>query len=198
MTHVPLVLASASPRRVDLLAQVGVAPDLVDPADMDETPGRDETPPRLAERLSRGKAEIVADRHPGAFVLAADTVVAVGRRLLPKTETEAEARACLDLMSGRAHQVFSGVCLRGPDGRTAARVSRTRVRMKRLTAQEIDGYLATGEWRGKAGGYAVQGRAGGFVLDLAGSYSGVVGLPLYETLCLLEGLGWRRPDGSAP
>ncbi len=198
MTYVPLVLASASPRRVDLLAQVGVVADQVDPADIDETPGPDETPPRLAERLSRAKAGIVAARHPAAFVLAADTVVAVGRRLLPKTETEAEARTCLELMSGRAHQVFSGVCLRRPDGRTAARVSRTRIRMKRLTGREIDGYLATGEWRGKAGGYAVQGHAGGFVLDLSGSYSGVVGLPLYETLCLLDGLGWRRPDGSPP
>jgi len=195
MSHVPLVLASASPRRVELLAQIGVSPDQIDPADIDETPGSDETALRLAERLARAKAAATAQRHPQAFVLAADTVVAVGRRLLPKTETEEAAKACLALLSGRAHQVFTGVSLRHPDGRIAARVSRTRVRMKRLTSMEIDRYVASGEWRGKAGGYAIQGRAGGFVLDLSGSYSGVVGLPLYETLCLFDGLGWQ-PTGD--
>ena len=193
-----LVLASASPRRVELLAQIGVIPDRIDPADIDETPGPEETAVRLAERLARAKAIATASRHPDAFVLAADTVVAVGRRILPKTETDEDARACLALLSGRAHQVFSGVSLRHPDGRLSARVSRTRVRMKRLTPDEIEGYLRAGEWQGKAGGYAIQGRAGGFVLDLSGSYSGVVGLPLYETLCLLDGLGWKAPTGSAP
>ncbi len=193
-----LVLASASPRRVELLAQIGVVPDQIDPADIDETPASDETALRLAERLARAKAAATSLRHPGAYVLAADTVVAVGRRILPKTDAEAEARVCLALLSGRAHQVFSGVSLRHPDGRMAARVSRTRVRMKRLTDTEIDAYIAAGEWRGKAGGYAIQGRAGGFVLDLAGSYSGVVGLPLYETLCLFDGLGWKAPTGIAP
>jgi septum formation protein len=193
MSHVPLILASASPRRVQLLAQIGVVPDEIDPADIDETPNPDETGLRLAERLARAKATATAQRHPEAFVLAADTVVAVGRRLLPKAETEGEARACLALLSGRAHQVFSGVSLRHPDGRIAARVSRTRIRMKRMTPAEVDRYIAAGEWRGKAGGYAIQGLAGGFVLDLAGSYSGVVGLPLYETLCLFDGLGWKTP-----
>jgi septum formation protein len=170
-----------------------VVPDEIDPADIDETPNPDETALRLAERLARAKASATAQRHPQAFVLAADTVVAVGRRLLPKAETEGEARACLALLSGRAHQVFSGVSLRHPDGRIAARVSRTRIRMKRMTPAEVDRYIAAEEWRGKAGGYAIQGLAGGFVLDLAGSYSGVVGLPLYETLCLLDGLGWKTP-----
>ena len=192
-----LVLASASPRRVELLAQIGVIPDRINPADIDETPGPEETAVRLAERLARAKAIATASRHPDAFVLAADTVVAVGRRILPKTETDEDARACLALLSGRAHQVFSGVSLRHPDGRLSARVSRTRVRMKRLTPDEIEGYLRAGEWQGKAGGYAIQGRAGGFVLDLSGSYSGVVGLPLYETLCLLDGLGWKAPTWSA-
>ena len=191
-----LVLASASPRRVELLAQIGVIPDRIDPADIDETPGPEETALRLAERLARDKAIATASRHPEAFVLAADTVVAVGRRILPKTETDEDARACLALLSGRAHQVFSGVSLRHPDGRLSTRVSRTRVRMKRLTPDEVEGYIRAGEWQGKAGGYAIQGRAGGFVLDLSGSYSGVVGLPLYETLCLFDGLGWKAPTGS--
>ncbi len=191
-----LVLASASPRRVELLAQIGVIPDRIDPADIDETPGPEETALRLAERLARAKAIATASRHPEAFVLAADTVVAVGRRILPKTETDEDARACLALLSGRAHQVFSGVSLRHPDGRLSTRVSRTRVRMKRLTPDEVEGYIRAGEWQGKAGGYAIQGRAGGFVLDLSGSYSGVVGLPLYETLCLFDGLGWKAPTGS--
>ncbi len=191
-----LVLASASPRRVELLAQIGVIADRIDPADIDETPGPEETALRLAERLARAKAIATASRHPEAFVLAADTVVAVGRRILPKTETDEDARACLALLSGRAHQVFSGVSLRHPDGRLSTRVSRTRVRMKRLTPDEVEGYIRAGEWQGKAGGYAIQGRAGGFVLDLSGSYSGVVGLPLYETLCLFDGLGWKAPTGS--
>jgi septum formation protein len=187
-----LVLASASPRRLALLAQVGVTPDLVDPADVDECPRKDETPRRLALRLASDKAAAVAARRPKAFVLAADTVVAVGRRILPKAETEAEARACLGLLSGRAHRVLTGVCVRSPDGRIATRLCETRLHFKRLTPQEIEDYVSSDEWRGKAGGYGVQGRAGAFVLALSGSYTGVVGLPLYETLALLEGLGWRR------
>ena len=187
----PLVLASASPRRLELLRQVGIEPDEVVAADIDEAPLRKETPRALALRLAREKARAVAPLRAGAFLLAADTVVAVGRRLLPKAESEAEARRCLELLSGRAHRVLTGVSVVAPDGREAARVSDSRLHFKRLTPHEIDGYLASGEWRGKAGGYGVQGRAGGFVLDLHGSYSGVVGLPLYETLCLLEGLGWR-------
>lgn len=190
-TTAPLVLASASPRRLDLLRQVGVEPDRVAPTDLDETPHRKETPRLLALRLAREKARAAAATAPGAFVLAADTVVSVGLRVLPKAETEAEARACLALLSGRNHRVGTAVALIAPDGREASRLAETRVTFKRLTDQEIAAYLASGEWRGKAGGYAVQGIAGGFVTQLVGSYSGVVGLPLYETQCLLQGLGWR-------
>jgi septum formation protein len=189
--NAPLVLASASPRRLDLLRQVGVEPDLVDAADIDETPLTKETPRLLALRLARAKAALVAARHAGAYVLAADTVVAVGRRVLPKAETEAEARACLELLSGRGHRVETAVAVQAPDGRVAARLVESRVQVKRLTEAEVAAYLASGEWRGKAGGYAVQGRAGAFIIALHGSYSAVVGLPLYETLTLLEGLGRR-------
>jgi len=187
----PLVLASASPRRLDLLAQVGVAPDRVDPADIDETPLRDETPRRHALRLAVEKARAVVPRSPGALVLAADTVVAVGRRILPKAETPEQAAGCLRLLSGRNHKVLTGVAVIAPDGREAARLVETRVQFKHLSAQEQADYLAGGEWRGKAGGYGVQGVAGGFIIDLHGSYSSVVGLPLYETLNLLQGLGWK-------
>ncbi len=136
---------------------------------------------------------MVADAHPEAFVLAADTVVAVGRRVLPKAETEEEARRCLELLSGRAHRVMTGVAVVPPGGRSGAKLSESRLHVKRLTTGEIDRYLSGGEWRGKAGGYAIQGAAGAFVMALQGSYTGVVGLPLYETLSLLEGLGYRRP-----
>jgi septum formation protein len=188
----PLVLASASPRRLELLRQIGLEPDRTLPADIDETPLAKETPRLAAVRLARAKAEAVRARAPGAFVLAADTIVAVGRRILPKAETAEEARACLALLSGRAHRVLTAVAALAPDGRAAARLSETRVHFKRLTAAETETYLAGDEWRGKAGGYAVQGAAGGFVTALNGSYSGVVGLPLYETRCVLEGLGYRR------
>jgi len=188
---VPLVLASASPRRIDLLRQIGLEPAVVDPADIDETPGRDELPPRLAERLAEAKARAVAARHPGSVVLAADTVVACGRRPLPKAEDAATARRCLDLLSGRRHRVLGGVCLLGPDGQLGQRLVTTIVTFKRLTPAEIEAYLASGEWQGKAGGYAIQGRAARFVRALSGSYSNVVGLPLYETGALLDGLGWR-------
>jgi septum formation protein len=180
-----LVLASASPRRLDLLAQVGVTPDRVDPADIDETPRRH------ALRLALEKARVVAARAPGDFVLAADTVVAVGRRILPKAETEADALYCLRLLSGRNHKVLTGVALIAPDGRVATRLVETKVGFKRLSEAERDGYVASGQWRGKAGGYGVQGLAGGFITDLQGSYPSVVGLPLYETLNLLSGLGYR-------
>ena len=188
-----LILASASPRRLDLLRQIGVEPDHVEATEIDETPLRDETPRLLALRLAEAKATAATALHADAYVLGADTVVAVGRRILPKAETEAEARDCLALLSGRAHRVETGVCVIAPDGRRASRVVETRLHVKRLTPAEVDAYVASGEWRGKAGGYGVQGRAAGFVLNLSGSYSGVVGLPLYETLCLLEGLGWRAP-----
>jgi septum formation protein len=188
----PLVLASASPRRLDLLAQVGVAPDRVDPADIDETPQRDETPRRHALRLAVEKARAVAPRSPGAIVLAADTVVAVGRRILPKAETPEQAAYCLKLLSGRNHMVLTGVAAIAPDGREASRLVETRVQFKHLSDQEQADYLAGGEWNGKAGGYGVQGVAGGFIIDLHGSYTSVVGLPLYETLNLLTGLGYRK------
>jgi len=174
-----------------LLRQIGVEPDEIDPSDIDETPLRDETPRLAATRLALAKAQSAHARRPEAFVLAADTIVAVGRRMLGKAADEAEARKFLSLISGRAHRVLSAVCLIAPDGRVAARRSESRLIFKRLTAAEIAAYLAGGEWRDKAGAYAIQGRAGAFVVSLSGSYSGVVGLPLYETACLLDGLGYR-------
>ena len=191
MAHTPLVLASASPRRLDLLRQVGLEPDRVAPTDLDETPLRGETPRQLALRLALAKAEAAAAAEPDAYVIGADTVVALGRRVFGKPEGAAEARRMLNLLSGRAHRVLTGVAVRAPDGRVASRLSETRLRWKRLSAAEIDALLQSGEWRGVAGGYRIQGRAAGFTLELQGSYSGVVGLPLYETLALLEGLGYR-------
>lgn len=188
-----LVLASASPRRLDLLRQIGLTPDAVEAADLDETPQLNETPRRLALRLAEAKAAHVAARRPGDYVVAADTVVAVGRRVLPKAADAMQVRRCLALLSGRAHRVLTGVAVAGPGGRTASRLVESRVRFKRLSEADVDAYLACGEGVGKAGGYAVQGRAGALVIDLQGSYSGIVGLPLYETAHLLAGLGFRRP-----
>jgi septum formation protein len=184
------VLASASPRRLELLRQIGLTPTAVEPLDIDETPRPGETPRLLAVRLALEKTRAGAARFPDAFVLGADTVVAVGRRVLGKPDDAADAARMLALISGRAHKVLTAVALAATGGRTAHRLSETRVRFKRLTAAEIDAYVAGGEWRGKAGGYGIQGRAGGFVLSLSGSYTGVVGLPLYETLALLTGLGF--------
>jgi septum formation protein len=186
----PLVLASASPRRRALLAQIGIEPDRIVPAEVDETPAQGEIPRALALRLARAK--LAAARAPGAFILAADTVVSVGRRVVGKPADAAEARAFLELLSGRNHRVTTAVAVATPSGAEAARAVETRVSMKRLSAAEIADYLASGEWDGKAGGYAVQGRAGAFVTGIVGSYSAVVGLPLYETICLLEGLGFSR------
>jgi len=188
-----LVLASASPRRLDLLAQVGLVPDQVVAAEIDETPLPNETPRRLAGRLAIAKAAKVASAELDAFVLAADTVVAVGRRILPKVASDDEGRACLKLLSGRSHRVLTAVAVQAPGGRIASRLVESRLHFKRLTSAEIDTYLASGEGIGKAGGYGVQGRAGAFVIDLHGSYPAVVGLPLYETLGLLTGLGFRVP-----
>ncbi|MFP5447453.1 MAG: Maf family protein [Alphaproteobacteria bacterium] len=185
-----LVLASASPRRLDLLAQLGLTPDEVCAADVNEAPLKGETPRRCALRLAQDKAGRIAESRPGAYVLAADTVVAAGRRILPKAETDDEVRGCLNLLSGRSHRVYTAVVLRGPGGRQAERLVETRVTFKRLAEDELTAYLASGEGLGKAGGYGIQGRAGGFVLNLQGSYPAVVGLPLYETLCLLRGLGY--------
>jgi len=192
-----LILASASPRRLDLLAQLGIRPDAVEAAGVDETARRREPPEALARRLAREKALAVAVRHHGAFVLAADTVVALGRRVLPKPETEAEARAVLTLLSGRRHRVIGAVCVVDPQGKAHDRASVTAVRFKRLSAAEIALYLASGEWRDKAGGYAIQGLAAAFVAWIGGSYSNVVGLPLHETWTLLEGLGYRPGSASA-
>lgn len=190
-----LILASASPRRVDLLAQVGIVPDAVDPADIDETPLPRELPRQHAERLAAAKACAVAARHSGAFVLAADTVVGVGRRILPKAEDEATARKCLDLLSGRRHRVYGGIALVCPDGTLRERTVMTMVAFKRLSRAETDAYLAGGEWRGKAGGYAVQGAAAAFVPGINGSYSNVVGLALCETVGLLHGNGFLAAPG---
>ena len=190
-----LVLASGSPRRLALLEQAGIAPDLLSPADMDETPQKAEAARSLAKRLAREKALIAVESmkridETDAFVLAADTVVAVGRRILPKCEQLDEASACLRLLSGRAHRVYTGVTLVTPKGAVRQRLVETRVRMKKLSSDEFDSYLASGEWRGKAGGYAIQGIAGAFVIKLVGSYTNVVGLPLYETIQLLQGEGY--------
>lgn len=186
------MLASASPRRLDLLRQAGIEPDEVDPAEIDETPLKTETPRAHALRLAREKTLAVAARRPHAFVLGSDTVVALGRRILGKPKDAAEARRFLELLSGRAHRVLTGVAVAAPDGRCSARLGEARIQFKRLTAEEIDRYLDSGEWEGKAGAYGVQGRAGAFVTGLQGSYTAVVGLPLYESVCLLEGLGFRR------
>ncbi|MBS0562090.1 MAG: septum formation protein Maf [Proteobacteria bacterium] len=201
MATAPLLLASASPRRLDLLAQLGIAPDAVEHPDIDETPRRGELPRQLAERLADAKAASVA--RTDCYVLAADTVVAAGRRILGKAETEQEARAFLTLLSGRRHRVYTGVVLRAPAPapdqagggapRVARRLCESIVTFARLEPARIDAYLAAGEWRGKAGGYAIQGRAAGFVRFLSGSHSNVVGLPLYETAQLLRGLGYPVP-----
>jgi septum formation protein len=185
------VLASASPRRLELLRQVGLMPDCIDPADLDETPRRGELPAAHAMRLAEEKAKAVVSRHPGAYVLAADTVVACGRRILPKTEDEASARSCLELLSGRRHRVHGAVVLTSPDGRLVSRRVESQVAFKRLSQAEIGAYLRTGEWQGKAGGYAIQGRAAALIRWVSGSYSNVVGLPLFETTQLLAGRGYR-------
>jgi septum formation protein len=190
----PLVLASASPRRLDLLRQLGIEPAAIDPAEIDESPLKGELPPAYASRIAAAKLDAVAARHAGRIVLAADTVVACGRRILPKAETDAQARACLALLSGRRHRVLGGIAVHGPDGRLRQRLVETVVRFKRLSEPETASYIASGEWRGKAGGYAIQGRAAGLVASIAGSYSNVVGLPLFEIVSLLKGAGWWRED----
>ncbi len=190
-----LVLASASPRRLALLQQVGIEPDALLPADIDETPRKSEPPRDLARRLARAKLAAAEAALRGGdttptWLLAADTVVAVGRRVLPKAELPDEAADCLRLLSGRQHRVYTAVCLLTPRGGRRERLVESRVRFKRLSGREIEGYLGSGEWRGKAGGYAIQGLAGAFVVKLVGSYSAVVGLPVYETASLLEGEGF--------
>lgn len=190
-----LILASASPRRRALLAQIGIVPDAVIPAEIDETPERRELAGALASRLAGAKAESVASEGRGAFILAADTVVALGRRILGKPSDEGEAGRCLRMLSGRRHTVHGGVAVIAPDGRRAGRLVRTAVAFKRLEEADVRAYVAGGEWRGKAGGYSIQGAAGAFVRRINGSYPNVVGLPLYETVCLLRGLGF---PGAGP
>lgn len=184
-----MILASASPRRVELLARLGVVPAAIDPADIDETPGKAETPRVHAERLAQAKCAVVAARHPGAIVIAADTVVGVGRRILPKAEDEATARTCLALLSGRRHRVFTAVAIAAADGVIRQRLSETAVIFHRLTAADIDALIVAGDWRGKAGGYALQGAAEAYVRFIGGSWSGVVGLPLAEARTLLKASG---------
>jgi septum formation protein len=191
-----LVLASASPRRLQLLDQVGIKPDLLNPTDVDETPLRRETPRRLALRLAELKAKtarhapLVMQLGPGTIIISADTVVGLGRRVLPKAETPDDAMDCLRLLSGRAHWVYSAVAIVSANGSITTRCNETKVRFKRLSREDMETYVKSEEWRGKAGGYAIQGRAAAFVRYMAGSHSAVVGLPLHETLGLLEGAGY--------
>lgn len=201
-----LVLASGSPRRLALLDQIGLEPDALMPAEVDETPDRGELPRTLAVRLAREKAEKVIERVRDqeevrdAYIIGADTVVAVGRRILPKPELLEEAAGCLRLLSGRTHRVYTGICLVTPHNSIKTRLVESRVRFKRLSSLDLESYLASGEWRGKAGGYAIQGLAGSFVVKLVGSYPNVIGMPLFEIATLLQGEGfpvhfnWARPD----
>jgi len=186
-----LILASASPRRRELLAQIGITADHIDPAEIDESPLAGEVPARHAQRLALAKAGAVARRWPGAVVLAADTVVACGRRILPKADDAATARQCLFQLSGRRHRVIGGVCIKAADGQCLQRLVTSVVGFKRLSDPEIEDYLLSEEWRGKAGGYAIQGRAAGYIPWISGSYSNVVGLPLHETRMMLDSLGYR-------
>ena len=195
MVRPTLVLASASPRRRELLAQLGIVPDAVDPGDIDETPLPGELPPAHARRLALAKAMAVAPRHRQAYILAADTVVACGRRILPKADSPATAESCLELLSGRCHRVIGGLCVIAPGGKSVIRVVTSQVVFKRLSGAERAAYMACGEWQGKAGGYAIQGRAAAFIVRIGGSYSNVVGLPLYETHALLTGLGYLSEAG---
>ena len=187
-----LILASASPRRVDLLARLGVVPGAVVPADIDEAPFRSEAPMAYVQRMAAQKAQCVANLHAGSVVLAADTVVAAGRRILPKAMNETQARECLLLLSGRRHRVYCAVALINPAGLLRLRVSTSILTFKRLSAAEIDMYILGGEWMGKAGGYAIQGYAEAFVRHISGSHSGVIGLPLFETKALLDAQGLLR------
>ena len=188
MVSPSLILASASPRRRELLARLGIEPAAIVSTDINETPHKAEVPRVYAQRMAREKA--LAGGVSGSFVLSGDTVVALGRRILPKAEDEATARKCLGLLSGWRHVVLSGVVLRAPDGSMRERLNETVVRFKRLSPAEIDAYIAGGEWHGKAGGYAIQGSAEGLIAWISGSHSGVMGLPLFETRALLLAAGF--------
>ena len=191
-----LVLASGSPRRLGLLNQAGIEPDSLQPAEIDEIPVKGELPRALANRLAREKAQValasirIDEELRGSYIIAADTVVAVGRRVMPRADMLEDAAACLRLLSGRNHSVYTGICLVTPKESFRQRLVETRVRFKRLSNEDLEGYLASGEWRGKAGGYAIQGLAGTFVVKMVGSYTNVVGLPLYESISLLSGEGF--------
>ena len=189
MAGVRLVLASASPRRLELLARLGIVPACIDPAAIDESPHPGEAPEAHVRRLAAEKARVVAARQPGSIILAADTVVAVGRRILPKAETEAEARACLALISGRRHRVLTALTLVDGTGLARHRLEVTRVAVTRLGPSEVEAYIESGEWRGKAGGYALQGRFESHVRWISGSHSGVIGLPLFPARALLVAAG---------
>lgn len=189
-----LILASSSPRRVELLKQIGITPDDIRPADIDESPLKGEHPKDLALRLAIEKAKAIAATHKDAYILAADTTVACGRRLLDKAEDEPYARKCLTMLSGRRHHVYGGIALIAPDGTLRTRLIDTAVKMKRLSAAEIDAYIQSGEWNGKAGGYAIQGLAATYIQFISGSHSNVVGLSLYDTARLLEGAGYKKPS----
>lgn len=188
-----LILASASPRRIDLLKQVGIVPDAVIPADIDETELKGESPRAMVLRLARGKAEAIAAQNKGAFIIAADTTVAIGSRILGKAADAAEARVFLEKLSGRTHHVYGGIAVVTPAGKLVSRVVDTSVKFKRLTKSEIDNYVDSGEWDGKAGAYGIQGKAAAFVADIRGSYTNIVGLSLYDIMNILEGNAYRGP-----
>ncbi|MCB9987268.1 MAG: septum formation protein Maf [Rhodospirillales bacterium] len=190
------MLASASPRRIELLAQIGIAPDAVIPAEIDETPLKGETPKAMVERLAREKAAVIAHTHPDAYVIAADTTVALGVRIFGKAETGEQARAFLQKLSGRTHRVWGGIALATPGGRLVSRVVCTRVAFKRLSEGEIGAYIASNEWRDKAGAYGIQGRAAAFVADIHGSHSNIVGLSLYDIMNMLNGNGFDTTYGN--
>jgi len=196
MSQPQLVLASASPRRLDLLAQIGIQPDLVSAADLDETPKKGELPASYARRLAIAKAEAVALTHHG-IILAGDTVVACGRRILPKAETEQQARDCLSILSGRRHRVYGGIALCLPDGSLRHRLVTSHVRFRRLSVLDIDHYIDRGDWQGKAGGYAIQGLAARFIRAIEGSYSNIVGFSLYDVAAMLDAAGWRGAGQQA-
>lgn len=193
-----LILASGSPRRIDLLRAQGIEPDAIIPADIDETPLKGEQAKAMVLRLARAKAAAVAAQHRGCFVLAADTTVCVGRRLLGKAADEAEARAFLALLSGRAHRVWSGIALATPEGKLVSRASCSAIKFKVLSTAEIERYAASRDWEGKAGGYGIQGQAAAFVRSINGSYSNIIGMCIHDTMNLLTGNGFKLDDRNTP
>lgn len=190
MKNKPFILASASPRRVQLLEQIGLKPKKILPADIDEDPKKQELPAELAKRLSKSKARKIANINPDKFIIAADTVVALGRKILPKAETEQEARSCLNLLSGKKHHVYGGICIITDTGKTITRLCNTSVKFKKLSVEEIETYIKSDEWHGKAGGYALQGLAASYITNISGSYSNVVGLSLFDVSQILKGNGF--------